>query len=147
MVANDLFLWIETLAAMLAWVLIVSLLAYRAFAADKRRAERGEWRIPETRLLTWAMIGGWPGAKLAQRRLRHKTRKQPFATMLNLSGIVPVVVAVAVLSTPADARRALAGNAGLAIGAVAVTLGILPDSRPVLPRRFGPGSTGFQARP
>ncbi|WP_368411101.1 DUF1294 domain-containing protein [Gilvimarinus sp. 2_MG-2023] len=32
-----------------------------------------------------ALLGGWPGALYAQSRLRHKTIKQPFKTLLWLS--------------------------------------------------------------
>ncbi|THH35687.1 DUF1294 domain-containing protein [Aliishimia ponticola] len=53
-------------------------------AWDKRCAIKAGRRIPERTLLLWALIGGAPGAKLAQQHFRHKTRKQPFAMVLNL---------------------------------------------------------------
>lgn len=55
-----------------------------AFAIDKRRAIEGEWRIAESTLLTLALVGGSPGALWARARFRHKTRKQPFATQLDI---------------------------------------------------------------
>ena len=45
----------------------------------------GDRRIRESTLLTTAFVGGAIGAKLGQRRFRHKTRKQPFATILNVA--------------------------------------------------------------
>ena len=74
-------------AALGGYFLTVNILTYLAFRADKRRSEARAWRMPEARLLTLALIGGWPAAKLAQRRLRHKTRKQPFARDLNAIGL------------------------------------------------------------
>ena len=79
------------------YLIIANLLTCLAFAIDKRRAILGEWRIPEARLLLLAMLGGGLGAKLAQWRFRHKTRKQPFRTRLNLAALLlPMVFLVLV---------------------------------------------------
>lgn len=45
---------------------------------DKQSAIKGRWRIPERSLLTFALIGGTPSAYLAQKLLKHKTRKTSF---------------------------------------------------------------------
>ena len=62
--------------------------AYHLFKRDKSCAENAERRIPEWRLLDAARNWGWLGAKLAQRRFRHKTRKEPFRSNLNQIGRV-----------------------------------------------------------
>lgn len=63
----------------LRWVgtygLILSGLTYWAYAHDKRQAQEGEWRTPEAKLHALELLGGWPGALMAQRRLRHKCSK------------------------------------------------------------------------
>ena len=58
-----------------AYAVLLSALTYWAYAVDKRRAEEREWRVPEARLHLLELLGGWPGAFLAQRRLRHKCSK------------------------------------------------------------------------
>jgi len=87
-------------AALGGYLLIVNAATYLAFLRDKRRSVAREWRTPEKRLLTLAVIGGWPAAKLAQRRLRHKTRKQPFAFRLNMIGIAWAWVLFLLLAAP-----------------------------------------------
>ncbi|MFP7674152.1 DUF1294 domain-containing protein [Marivita sp. S0852] len=71
------------MALALGLFLLINALTYLLFAFDKRRAIAKQWRAPERVLLFYALIGGWFGAKMAQRRLRHKTRKEPFRTSLN----------------------------------------------------------------
>lgn len=58
--------------------LLISLATYGLYRYDKRQARQGRWRIPEKMLHAAAFYGGWPGALIAQQRLRHKTRKLRF---------------------------------------------------------------------
>tara|TARA_R110002073_G_scaffold39057_2_gene111628 strand:- start:3277 stop:3720 length:444 start_codon:yes stop_codon:yes gene_type:complete len=55
-----------------------SVLTYVLYSTDKLAAKKGEWRTPESTLHLGALLCGWPGALLAQQRLRHKTKKQSF---------------------------------------------------------------------
>jgi len=72
---------ISRLAASVDWrilvgvPLVVSLGTFVAYRSDKRRAQAGEWRVPESTLHLAELAGGWPGAFLAQRTFRHKTSK------------------------------------------------------------------------
>jgi uncharacterized membrane protein YsdA (DUF1294 family) len=50
-------------------------ITYLAYGWDKQQAREKQWRMPEARLHFMELIGGWPGAFLAQRRLRHKCSK------------------------------------------------------------------------
>jgi uncharacterized membrane protein YsdA (DUF1294 family) len=58
------------------WVL--STVCFAMYALDKKAAQTGLWRIPEARLHFIALLGGWPGALVAQAMFRHKTRKRSF---------------------------------------------------------------------
>jgi len=62
----------------LGLVAVLSLVSFAAYGFDKRRAVTGGRRVPERTLLLLAFLGGWPGAIVAQRRFRDKTRKVPF---------------------------------------------------------------------
>ena len=77
-----------------AGYLAMSALCFCSYALDKSAARRGERRAPESRLLVLGLLGGWPGAVLAQQWLRHKTLKQPFRNLFwctvaaNLAGFL-----------------------------------------------------------
>lgn len=60
------------------YLLLVNLLTFALYSADKRRARRGDWRISEATLLLLAIIGGSVGALLGMRHFRHKTRHGKF---------------------------------------------------------------------
>jgi len=55
-----------------------SLITYGIYAGDKTAAQNAGRRTPETTLLLLSLVGGWPGALIAQVLLRHKTRKPSF---------------------------------------------------------------------
>ncbi|WP_146862689.1 DUF1294 domain-containing protein [Aliivibrio fischeri] len=60
----------------------MSLLTYAMYAVDKNAAKKGNWRTPENTLHLLSLLGGWPGALFAQNQFRHKSKKQPFKTIL-----------------------------------------------------------------
>ncbi|MBD9371890.1 DUF1294 domain-containing protein [Rhizobium sp. ARZ01] len=68
----------------LAILLLLNLTTFLVFWWDKEAARAGEWRVQERTLLGLALVGGSLGAVLAQRLLRHKTRKEPFRSILRL---------------------------------------------------------------
>lgn len=72
----------------LAALVAVNLWTFFAFWQDKQRARAGAWRISEGNLLSLAFVGGWPAALLARHLFRHKTRKEPFSTHLQLIAMI-----------------------------------------------------------
>ncbi|WP_226664592.1 DUF1294 domain-containing protein [Microbulbifer aggregans] len=64
--------------AILLTYVVFSLLTYLLYYLDKSAARQGRWRTKESSLHLLALAGGWPGALVAQKTLRHKSRKQPF---------------------------------------------------------------------
>ena len=83
------------LSSLILYLAGINLVTFAMFAWDKYSAIKGQWRIPEKTLLALALAGGTPGAIVAQQRLRHKTRKQPFRAQLILIAGLHVVLLVA----------------------------------------------------
>lgn len=89
------------LSSLILYLAGINLVTFAMFAWDKYSAIKGQWRIPEKTLLALALAGGTPGAIVAQQRLRHKTRKQPFrAQLILIAGLhLVLLVALAIPST------------------------------------------------
>ena len=122
-----------------AYLLLANILAYTAFAVDKSRAIHAERRIPERSLLILATLGGWIGAKIAQHRLRHKTRKQPFGILLNLSVLVlPGLIATAIILQSDLTWDKVSTQASTTAQSLLATT--TASNAAAKPRRFGPGS-------
>lgn len=77
------------------YLIAINFVAFAAFGLDKMLAEAGHWRIAEVTLLTWAVIGGTPGAYAGRALFRHKTRKQPFSSQLHGIAALQLVLLVA----------------------------------------------------
>ena len=58
--------------------LAASTFTFLVYAKDKWAARTYRWRTKESSLHTLALIGGWPGALIAQQMLRHKSQKNAF---------------------------------------------------------------------
>ena len=71
----------------------ISVACFLLYAEDKSKAQNGRWRVAESSMQIIALIGGWPGAIVAQQVFRHKTRKRGFqfvfwtAVVLNMAAL------------------------------------------------------------
>jgi uncharacterized membrane protein YsdA (DUF1294 family) len=54
---------------------LMSLMAFGLYGHDKKQARTQGQRTPEKLLHGAELLGGWPGALVAQQVFRHKTRK------------------------------------------------------------------------
>lgn len=66
------------------YLVLVNAAALVLMLADKQKARRSAWRIPEGTLLSIALIGGSIGAILGMHLFRHKTRHLKFRLGLPL---------------------------------------------------------------
>lgn len=60
------------------YLLIINITAFVIYGADKNRARRGQWRVPEKSLILLAALGGSCGAFAGMHLFRHKTKKPLF---------------------------------------------------------------------
>lgn len=87
------------IASCVAWLYVTtSCLCLVLYAIDKHRAVQARRRIRERTLLGVGLIGGWPGALLAQRLWRHKTAKRSFRGLFRASIAVNLLVLLACAS-------------------------------------------------
>ena len=73
------------------YLLLMSLILFAFMGADKRRAKRRAWRVPERTLFWLAALGGGLGGVLGMLAFRHKTKHasfcigMPFLMLLNFA--------------------------------------------------------------
>jgi uncharacterized membrane protein YsdA (DUF1294 family)/cold shock CspA family protein len=64
---------------------VLNAATFFAYWLDKDAARRQAWRTSENTLHLLALLGGWPGAWLAQQVLRHKSMKASFRQVYGLT--------------------------------------------------------------
>ena len=75
----------------LLYLLIVNAVAYFLMMADKIKAKKNLWRIPESTLMLSALLGGSIGALAGMYTFRHKTRH------LKFTAGIPLILGVQIL--------------------------------------------------
>jgi len=84
------------LLVIVAVLILWNIVTFMMYSIDKRRANKGQWRIKESTLLLVAFLMGGVGAFLGMTLLRHKTKHLQFRVLLPLAVILNVLVIVAV---------------------------------------------------
>lgn len=79
------------------YYILMCIITFIFYAADKAKAKKGEWRISETALITLSFIGGSAGALTAMRILHHKTRNIKFYICIPLSLILHITFTAAII--------------------------------------------------
>lgn len=60
------------------YFVIINLLGFVIMFADKKKAEKGKWRVPEKTLFIITLLGGGIGTNIGMYKFRHKTKKARF---------------------------------------------------------------------
>lgn len=78
-------------STIILYLLAINIAAFIAFGIDKYKAKRDKWRIPESTLLTMAVLGGSIGALAGMKIWRHKTLHNKFRIG------IPVILALQII--------------------------------------------------
>ena len=76
------------LKIILLYLFAINIVAFFAFGIDNLKAKRDKWRIPESTLLSMAVLGGSIGALAGMKVWRHKTLHDKFRIG------IPVIIAL-----------------------------------------------------
>ena len=83
---------------LLVWLAVINLLTFIVYGADKRRARKGKWRVPEKTLFLLPLLGGSIGALLGMRVFHHKTKHWYFVWGIPLILLAQMALAVWLLA-------------------------------------------------
>ncbi len=80
---------------LMIYLVIINVIAFLTFGADKRRARRDKRRVRESTLFLLAVLGGSIGALLGMYVFRHKTRHWYFC--VGIPAILILQIALPIL--------------------------------------------------
>lgn len=101
--------WLE-----ISWLALyygASIITYGVYARDKKAAQNAGWRVHESTLHLMSLVGGWPGALIAQVLLRHKTRKLSFLIGYGFTIIVNCIALGVIVGKGVSPMKILLGAA------------------------------------
>ena len=74
------------------YLLVINIVTFLVFIGDKHKARKNAWRVPESKLLMLALIGGSIGELLGMLICKHKTRHLKFVVGIPFIIIIQVVM-------------------------------------------------------
>lgn len=81
------------------YLLLINALGFALMLADKYKAKKKHWRIPEATLIGVAVSGGSLGCLLGMRLARHKTKHLKFSLGLPLILAAQILLAVLIYAS------------------------------------------------
>ncbi len=84
----------QILILVAAWLAFISLVAVIVTVADKIKAKRGKWRVPEATLMGISALGGSVAMLVTMIMIRHKTKHMKF--MVGIPIIIALQIAAAI---------------------------------------------------
>ena len=95
----------EALVSIAIYLAVINLAGFLSMAADKNKARRNRWRIPEAALFLFAIFGGSIGSYLGMKVFHHKTQKPRFYIGIPvIIGVQFVILVYLLFLAPLDFR-------------------------------------------
>ena len=80
--------------ALITYLVAINLLGIIVTVADKKKAIKGKYRIPELDLWLIALLGGSLGTYIAMKIVRHKTKHKNFMIGIPIIIIIQLVISI-----------------------------------------------------
>ena len=88
---------IFTVQNIIAYLILINMIAFLSMFIDKKKAEKGKWRTKESTLLILAIIGGSIGAIIGMHVFHHKTQKPRFFVGIPVIIVLQILVIIAII--------------------------------------------------
>ncbi len=82
--------------SVIIYLIIINIVAFAVYGADKKRAEMHRFRISESCLIWLAVLGGSVGALEGMKVFHHKTRHRKFAIGIPVILFIQMALAVVI---------------------------------------------------
>jgi len=76
------------------YIIIINLITFLAMFIDKKKAQKGKWRISESALFTLVLLGGGIGGIAGMYAFRHKTKKLSFTIGFPVILILEILIVI-----------------------------------------------------
>ena len=83
---------------LIGYLLLINAVAFVLMLADKQKARKKKWRIPESTLIASAVIGGSLGALAGMYIFRHKTKHPKFTIGIPVILVIQSIIAILLLT-------------------------------------------------
>lgn len=90
----------DVISYIVSYLIIINLVGFFLMGADKFKAKKRAWRIPESTLFVVALIGGSLGTTAAMHLFRHKTRHWYFLYGMPAILLIQIAVVIILIYSP-----------------------------------------------
>lgn len=90
----------DVISYIVSYLIIINIIGFFLMGADKLKAKKRAWRIPESTLFVVALIGGSIGTTAAMHIFRHKTRHWYFLYGMPAILLIQIILVLILIYSP-----------------------------------------------